>query len=192
MVGKSSLCTQILWENRFKGDVGNDCLVSVDGTDFRIHHSFSKKWFSHKFKGPGVRCEVALSIIGGDIVWIHGPFPCGYWSDLKIFRNALKFMLGDCERVEADDGHRGEPGKIKAASGLCTKAEKKMKAKVRSRHETVNKRFKQWGCLKQAFWRDDEQRHSSVFRAVAVITQLSIEDGEPLFGVKHDDSKFNL
>jgi hypothetical protein len=33
--------------------------VTVDGTDFRINEP------SHKFKGPGLRYEVAISIKGG-------------------------------------------------------------------------------------------------------------------------------
>ena len=46
------------------GDALNDCLISVDGTDFRIQEpmSFSKEWSkqsdSHKFNGPGLRFEV--------------------------------------------------------------------------------------------------------------------------------------
>jgi hypothetical protein len=41
--------------------------VTVDGTDFRINKptDFSTKWFSHKFKGPGLRYEVVISIKGG-------------------------------------------------------------------------------------------------------------------------------
>ena len=44
----------ILWENRFRGDIGNVCLVSVDGTDFEIYQlsPFWTGWYSHKFKGP--------------------------------------------------------------------------------------------------------------------------------------------
>jgi hypothetical protein len=40
--------------------------VTVDGTDFRINEptDFSTKWFSHKFKDPGLRYEVAISIKG--------------------------------------------------------------------------------------------------------------------------------
>lgn len=66
---------KIVWEKRLERDSGNDCLVSVDGTDFRIQQPsvFSKIWYSHKFKGPGLRYEVAVSILTGDIVWLHGP-----------------------------------------------------------------------------------------------------------------------
>jgi hypothetical protein len=63
---------------------------------------------------------------------------------------------------------------------------KEEKKNVRARHETVNKRFKQFGCLHERF-RHDAAKHGDVFRAVAVITQLAIENGEPLFGVEHDD-----
>jgi len=78
---------KILWANRLRGDIGNACKVSVDGTDFRIFNwkPFWSGWFSHKFKGPGVRYEVGLCIRTGDIVWINGPFPCGQYPDITIF-----------------------------------------------------------------------------------------------------------
>jgi hypothetical protein len=61
---------QIQWENRFRGNIGNECLVSVDGTDFQINEPtpFSKGYYSHKFNGPGLRYEIALNIMTGDIV----------------------------------------------------------------------------------------------------------------------------
>ena len=54
--------------------------------------------------------------------------------------------------------------------------------RVRSRQETANKRFKNWAILSQKF-RSCLSLHSDAFRAVAVITQLSIEQGEGLFQV---------
>ena len=82
----------------------------VDGADFRIPNLtlFSKQWYSHKFNGPGLRYEVGLCIISGDIVWIHGPFPAGAWPDISIFRHAMKHHLEEGERVEADKGYVGE------------------------------------------------------------------------------------
>ncbi|GKZ00549.1 hypothetical protein MPSEU_001007300 [Mayamaea pseudoterrestris] len=186
----SSLENQIIrWENRFDDDIGNDCLVSVDGTDFRIQQfrPFWKGWYSHKFHGPGVRWEVALCIRTGHIVWIIGPFPCGEWPDIKIFRHALKNMLQQGERVEADDGYAGECPQFVVAPARFAEGAARVAAttQVRARHETVNKRFKQWGCLKQVF-RHELSKQSLVFRAVAVITQLAIENGEPLFAVAYD------
>ena len=161
------------------------CKVSVDGTDFRvrIRRPYWKGWRSHKFKAPGVRYEVGLCIRTGDIVWIHGPFPCGHWPDITIFRSALIYELLDGEKVEADKGYRGEPVYIKTPTG-----ENDIGQRVRSRHETVNKRFKQWGCLRQAF-RHNVSKHQSVFSAVAVVTQMSLENGEPLFDVSYCDNE---
>ena len=73
---------------------------------------------------------------------------------------------------------------------MFTSEEKKgaMQARVRSRHETVNKRMKQFGCLRQPFRHHDFAKHSSCFRAVAVLTQVAIEFGETLFEVEYSDS----
>jgi hypothetical protein len=61
-----------------------------------------------------------------------------------------------------------------------------MQQRVRAHHETVNKRFKQWSCLLSRF-RHDIGKHGDVFRCVAVLTQLAIENGEPLFEVEYND-----
>jgi hypothetical protein len=187
--GLSNNLSKIVWEKRRNGDIGNDCLVSVDGTDFEIRQKkpFSKAWYSHKFHGPGLRYEVGLSILGGDIVWINGPYQCGAWPDIKIFRDGIIYYLDENERVEADDGYRGEdPAHARTPGGFTNDTEHDdLQQRVRSRHETVNKRFKQWGCLYQRFRHSDLTKHSAAFRAVAVITQLSIEHGEPLFSVEY-------
>lgn len=177
-----------MWRNRYRDDIGNDCLVSVDVTDFQVlnYLPFCKRWFSHKFRGPGVRYEVALNIRTGDIVWIYGPSPCGSHSDLVIFREAMKTELDKGEHVEADDGYRGEPGCVNWAKGpfIYTKFQTRMKQRLRSRQETVNRRFKQFNALKHVF-RHKVTKHSSVFRAVAVITQVNIESGNKLFEVEY-------
>ena len=90
--------------------VVDDCWVSEDGTDFRVLERvpFDRKWFSHKFKGPGLRYEIGLSIRDGIIVWAHGPFPCGAWTDLRIFRSNLKHRLKHGEHVLTDAGFLDE------------------------------------------------------------------------------------
>ena len=69
-------------------------LVSIDGVDFRIMEPspFSPKWFSHKFRGPGIRYELAICIRTGDIVWTYGGFPCGEWPDLKLARDLFAVL----------------------------------------------------------------------------------------------------
>ena len=63
-----------------------------------------------------------------------------------------------------------------------------MQQRVRNRRETMNKRFKQSRCIGERF-RHGTEKHSACFRAVAVLTQLAIEFGEPLFSVaEYNDS----
>ena len=149
---------------------------------------WSKKWFSHKFKGPGLRYEVAVSIKKGDIVWIAGPYIWGKWNDLEIFRDGLIYELEENERVEADNGYKAlDPEFAKTPKG-CSRREKRvdMQNRVRARQETVNKRLKQFQCLVQPFRHYDFDKHSQLVRAVAVVTQLSIQNGEPLFKVEYN------
>jgi hypothetical protein len=54
-------------------------------------------------------------------------------------------------------------------------------------HETLNRRLKNWGILSQVF-RHHVLLNGNVFRACAIITQLTTEDGEPLFEAEYKDS----
>lgn len=163
---------------------GSTCNLTVDGTDFRIREPspFWSGWFSHKFKGPGLRYEVGLNIQTGWICWVQGPFAPGPWSDIKIFRGWLKWKLSPRERVEADNGYRGDFRAV--CPNQCGNLEEyRMKMNARARHETVNRRLKQFNCLK--YFRHDKQSHVHCFNAIAVITQLAIANGEPLYHVKY-------
>lgn len=162
-----------------------DCLVSVDCTDISIKEPrpFSTSWFSHKLNGPGLRYEVAVSLKDGNIVWINGPFMCGLWPDLKIFRRDLQSFLDPNERVEADDGYKGEPKSCKTPSEMCSMLEgRRFRQRVRARHETINARLKKFGILEQRY-RHNILQHGVIFRAVAVMIQLEIESGHPLFSL---------
>lgn len=181
----------ILWENRLVDDQGYDCLVSVDCTDCKVERiaGAEKAFQSYKFRGPGLRYEIAICIMTGWIVWLMGPFPAGDWPDVEIFRFALKDMLGRNERVEADDGYVGEdPTTAKVPRRKVHNQDPKILAvrcRVRRRHETGNARFKQFKILADKFGYDVEF-HAPCFRAVVVLVQLSIENGERLFSVADD------
>ena len=97
--------------------------------------------------------------------------------------------LGDGERVEADDGYVGEaPVHVKCPKSVTNPVETEaMQQRVRSRQETVNKRFKNWKILAEKFRGKDLGVHGDIFRAIVVLTQLSIENGEPLFSVDYND-----
>eukprot|EP00557_Chaetoceros_sp_GSL56_P006075 CAMPEP_0176492108 /NCGR_PEP_ID=MMETSP0200_2-20121128/8797_1 /TAXON_ID=947934 /ORGANISM="Chaetoceros sp., Strain GSL56" /LENGTH=259 /DNA_ID=CAMNT_0017889597 /DNA_START=26 /DNA_END=802 /DNA_ORIENTATION=+ len=142
----------IKFEKRLEKRNGSMCNLTVDGTDFRIQQMvpFWKGWFSHKFKGPGLRYEVGLNIQTGCICWINGPFAPGVWNDLQIFRLTLKTRLPPGEKVEADDGYRGDE-RVSTPMDAQNMHESLMKDNARGRHETVNRRFKQFNCLSQVF-----------------------------------------
>lgn len=179
-------------------DRGNDCLVSVDCADFRClgqtlpNGRTNKAFYSFKFKAPGLRYEVAICILTGMIVWINGPFMPGDYNDISIFRSALKFMLEDGERVEADKGYLGESPEFCKVPGSLTNPpdRERLQKRVRLRHESVNERMKNWGCLLNRF-RHGIAKHSACFRAIAVLTELAIESGEELFDVREYDDRWN-
>ena len=176
---KHSPFIQICLQKRFIGYNGSACLLSVDGTDFKIPEQtpFWSGWRSFKFNGPGLRYEVAVSIQTGFICWINGPFAPGPFPDINIFRRDLRKHLCPWERVEADKGYRGDSMVHAPDDHAPTYAQYLAKEKVRDRHETINKRLKEFGCLRQIF-RHEIHKHCHCFEAVAVIVQLTIERGE--------------
>jgi hypothetical protein len=176
---------QIIWENRYQGDNGSRCLVSVDGTDFAIFEPipFDPKWYSHKINGAGLRYEIAICIQTGEPVWINDPFPCGSWPDLRIARNALVDALDAGEYYLADGGYRDGNQYSVTPTGLHN-FDDRQKAVVRARHESLNKRYKDWGALRRLY-RHDRVSHSKVFCAIANIVQVTIINGEPLFEVEY-------
>jgi len=120
---------------------------------------------------------------------VEGPYPAGAWPDLKIFLNTLAGHLLPGERVEADNGYVGHPDKIKCPNNDCNRAKNlEMQSAARSRHETLNGRLKTWGVLERIY-RHDIESHGIVFTACAVITQLCIANGEPLFQVEYGDDQ---
>ena len=97
-------------------------------------------------------------------------------------------FLGPSERVEADDGYIGEAPHQKKCPMRVTNPEtrKEMQGRLRSRQETVNRRFKEWGVLKQVF-RHYAGNHASVLHAIVVLTQTVIDSGKPLFSCEYRD-----
>lgn len=168
-----NLCLQVKWENRFKNSGSKKMNVSLDGTDFPIREQtpFDKKWYSHKLKGPGVRYELGLSIVEGDIVWASGGFPCGEWNDLAIAKD-LYLSYARKEITLADKGYRKKPYFKQASNAL--------ESKILARHETLNGRLKEFSILGNRF-RNSVKKHPSVFHAVVNVVQVSISNGEKLF-----------
>lgn len=180
-----------MWNDRLRGNTPYRCKITVDGTDFRIRQPtvFDKKYYSHKFHGPGLRYEVGVCIATGHLVWINGPYPCGSNPDIVIFRSALKWKLVFGERVEADKGYRGEPLFVSVPEDFQSEQHKQSKNHARARHEQVNRRLKNFECLHQVF-RHDLSKHVDVFWAVAVITQLSLFlDEKTIWSVCYEEAE---
>lgn len=185
--------SKVKWENRLIGDVGAVCLVTVDGTDFHIHEPkpFNKRWWSHKFNGPGIRYEIAICIQTGLIVWVNGPFACGEWTDIVIFRSALIHMLDrqgrhKPEMVEADGGYNGEAMHVRVRDEPNVSVIQFIaKARARARHEAVNGRLKAFVVLRVKF-RHSLHLHGAVFRAVVVVVvNIAMANGSPTFHVHY-------
>ena len=99
--------------------------------------------------------------------------------------------LTEGERVEADDGYVGEaPMYVKCPKSFVNPKETEyMQERVRSRQESLNNRLKFWGVSNTIF-RHRIEHHGSCFRAVAVITQIAINNGETLFQCGYKDPPF--
>ena len=134
-----------------------------------------------------------MCILTGEIVYFCDPYECRKWNDISIFRNALMTELSPINRVEADDGYIGEhPRHIKCPKGFANPEQTLfIQQRARNRHDTVNKRVKNWGILKQVY-RHDIPKHGDVFRAIAVITQLSITNCEQIFECGYSDPPFGV
>ena len=181
-VGKTSLLfiMQITLKTRLEVAFRDGVWMSIDGTDFHIlePRPFSPLWYSHKFNGPGRRYKIGFSTGTAGIVWAHGPFACGK-SDLHIFNSKLKYLLRADEKVIGDGRYIG-PFFVDSGSLSC--GENSLFSRIRARHEVLNGRLKRFGVLRNAS-RHRLQLHSKVFFAEANITQISIENEDPLFHV---------
>ena len=197
---------------RFEGSNGAHQLLSVDGTDCPTNQKFDKSFYSHKFKGKfdffcfflqlfydstncifhsgsGVRYEVSLCIQTGMICSVIGPFPCGAWPDINIYRHWLKHQLLPNEKVEADAGYRGDET-IRDPEDCTNWGEHEMKFNVRARHEHVNQRFKNFQCLikfRHFTSQGDTRKHKLCFDTVATLVQVNMYCGDPLFPVQYVD-----
>jgi len=98
-----------------------------------------------------------------------------------VFRSALLGEVDPFERVEADDGYVGEHPKYVKCPGGFTNPEIT---------EFMQHRFKYWGILQQVF-RHNIAQHGEVFRAIAVITRIVINNGSKLFACGYKDPPYD-
>ena len=160
--------------------------MTVDGTDFRCCEQQDRptSWYSFKFNGPAVKYEVAIGSLTGNIVWVSDMYR-GAVHDITIFRAHLKDMLAlEEEKAIADLGYRGrnEADTIDLPEHGSAQWQQQ-KSRARARHETCNRRFKSWSVMQHRFRHSNIMYHQDCFHAVAVLTQLRLENGDALFDV---------
>lgn len=110
-------------------------------------------------------------------MWAFGGFPCGATPDLTLARQSFVLHLEDREKALGDKGYN-DPS-VFILPNETNAVEHKT---IMARHETVNKRIRQFKVLSDRF-RHKLTFHRRCFHAVVNITQLNINNGEPLFSV---------
>lgn len=155
--------------------------VSLDGTDFPIEEPMplNRKWFSHKFRGAGIRYEIGLNIYNGDIVHAYGGVPCGRYPDLVLARRLYVNLVEDDELTFADKGYNDDH----FMSPKRYPQNSRQIKNVMVRHETVNHRIRQFGVLSHRF-RHAPYLHPRCFHACVNMTQLLIDNGEKLYQIE--------
>ena len=177
---------KILFENRKSGDVGNDCLLSVDGTDFRVAKSYERPYYSYKFKKSGLRYKVALCIKTGDILLVGGALSAWHLEWQHDIPRRISELFGGGGEVWGGWYRGSAPLYAKCPGVIEANPDKAgMQQRVRNRQETVNKRFKNWAILSSPF-HHKLLEHQTVFGAIVVLTQLSFTEN-PLFQVDYND-----
>jgi DDE superfamily endonuclease len=161
-------------------------ILSVDGTHCRISEPRSqpdKRWYSHKYHKPGVAYELGVNLFENKLVWMNGPFKAGE-SDIVIFRkqDGLKTKLAPGQLAIGDKGYAGDVSVSIPNNDFDDPEINAFKRRARARHESFNARIKTFAVLSERF-RHSVEKHKSVFEAVCVITQYSLENGSPLFDV---------
>ncbi len=166
--------------------------MTINGTNFHIQKKGAARkrnlFGSHKDAGKSaLRYELRVDILAGNLVWVKGPYPAGAWNDIKVFNSVLSRCLELGERVEANNGYMGHADKINCPNNNCNLVENLgMQGTARSCHKRLHGRLKNWGILEKVY-RHDITVHGTIFYACAVITQLAITDGKPLFKVEYGD-----
>lgn len=122
---------------------------------------FSPEYYSHKINNAGLRYKIGLSFGSGEIVWVHAPFTCGSFSDVRIFRIGMKRKLLRGEYVVAHGGYTDENCKTVTTTPSMTR----LFSVARARHETVNGRLKTFLVLQSSF-RPNISLHSLAFMRV--------------------------
>ena len=152
---------------------------SLDGTDLWVFEQteFDKNDMSHKFKHAGLRYEIGLALGASKIVHVAGGVPCGSWPDVRLARTCLLPQMLPGEMPAADRGYQDNRDRFytplrSPQTNRDRQLNRELKL-IQARHEMVNRRFKDFRCLKEQF-RHSRKQHKKVFAACANLVQLKL------------------
>jgi hypothetical protein len=106
--------------------------MTGNGIDFHVPQKGTatkgNAFASHKCVGKSALCyELGVSILGGDLVWIQGPYPTGKFTDIKIFNKVLCHFWTRGGELRPTRGMSNKPKKssvpkmrgVRQRSGQC-------------------------------------------------------------------------
>lgn len=136
--------------------------------------------YSHKFNGPGVGYQLALSLFTSDLVYLKGPSPAGE-PDVTEYQAELKAMIPDGKKVIVDGGYKDkDDNKLSNTNAHDPRPLRKFKARAKSRQEQFHARIKRFESVTASF-RHGMNRHKTCFESICVICQYEMELVSPLF-----------
>jgi hypothetical protein len=98
----------------------------------------------------------------------------------------LYCFLDPGELAKANDRYVGDMDKLKFRKNAANLAKNwTMQSRVRAHHETLNRLLNNWGILSRLCHHISP--HGDLFRVCAVLTQLIIKKGEPLYTVEYKE-----
>ena len=86
--------------------------------------------------------------------------------------------IPDGKRCVVDGGYSGNLDKFSGYNQFDSKEVQEFKARVKARHETINKRTNDYKAMAET-WRHDREKFPAACRAVGVLLQYGIEDKNP-------------
>ena len=179
------LFVQIVFPNHFS----TVFTVSLDGVHCHFHEvkhpilSKNPQFYSHKFHGPGVGYQLALSLFTSDLVYLKGPDPAGQ-SDMQEYQAELKDLMPDGKKIVVDGGYNDKADKKLSRSNANDDRQlRKFKARAKARQESFHSRVKRFESVATTPFRHGMDRHKTCFEAICVICQYEMELVSPLFDI---------
>ncbi len=183
---------QIDFKSLLVNDIGNNCLMMINGSNFRIQQKgVARKgnlFGSHKYVGKSVlRHELGADILGGNLVWVERPYPAGARGPTSKFLTLFyRTVLSRASVSRLTMATWGTPNRSSANNDCNPAKNLGMQSAARSCHGMLNACLTNWGILEKVYC-IDIMAHRTVFYPCVVITQLAIVNEEPLFKVEYGD-----